>query len=111
MPPSIPLWFTTDKTPPGVRPCGLRLGRPERPDDRVLPGREMEERFALEGELVRRHGVQVDLSLRRLQQPGAMVDLGAIDPSAIFGVEAVSLDEEVLERSGLRRHGVAEPAV
>src|SRR5437016_1045473 len=92
------------------RTCGA-LGRPERPDDHVLPGREMEDRLALEHDLVRRHRVQVDLGLRGLQRPWAVVDLGSVQPPAILRVEAVALGKEVLERSELRRRRLADSAV
>src|SRR5438128_1900201 len=38
------------------------------------------------------------------------VDLGAVHPSAILRVDAVSLGEEVHERSGLRRRRLADSA-
>ena len=35
----------------------------------------------------------------------AMVDLGAVEPAAVGGVEAVALGQELLERAGLGANG------
>src|SRR5579862_1074876 len=99
--------------PSAVRRCGLIggsvFGRSgggehslERPDDDVLPFRDVAERGAGEGE--RRDRVEADLRLARAHHPWRVMDLGAPERAAALGVQAVPLDEEELERVD-GRHG------
>src|SRR5256885_7899406 len=72
----------------------------ERPDDDVLDAREVEERpLVRKRQLPRRHRVELDRRLGRLERPRRMVNLRAAEaPALVHGVEAGALDEELLER-------------
>src|SRR6267378_6250439 len=85
------------------RRCGLTPGRLElfeRPHDDVLQRREEHVR-GLAGERKRRHRVQVDHRGPLLEVPARMMDVRAVQPAAVLGVEAVPLSQELLERPGL----------
>src|SRR4051812_35056615 len=86
------------------RRCGLTaksLDLLEAPHHDVLPRREEHMRLLVrQGQ--RRHRVPIDHRLAVLQVPRRVVDVGAVEPAAVLGVEAVTLGEEVLERPGLR---------
>src|SRR5579885_3146054 len=75
----------------------------ERPGDDVLSLGDVADRLA--AQLERRDRGEVDLGLRRAQQPGRMVDLGPVQPGGVARVQAVPLGKEPLERVGRRRRG------
>src|SRR3954471_9543618 len=84
--------------------CETRLaGGRRRPDDDVLPLGEVEERLAFD--FHRKEACLVDRRLGRPDRPGPVVDVRA-QPAAA-PVEAVALDEEVLQRAGLGGERVA----
>jgi hypothetical protein len=78
------------------------------PDDDVLAGCEVAEWFALQGD--GRDPFHLDVRLGRLQLPGPVMNVRPHEPSAV-AVEAVALDEEVLERTRLGRARFADAAV
>src|SRR3954470_1809787 len=85
--------------PAGPRACAaLRLC--QGPDDDVLAGGEMQQ-WGVVGHLDRRHRVQVDPGVGRLERPRGVMDLGAADPALVLGVEAVALRQKMLERPGI----------
>src|SRR4051812_20079675 len=105
---------TTTETS-AVRRCGVTGAaysdqRLERPDEHVLPAREVAERQPVE--LERGDRGELDRRLCRLQRPLLVVDVGAVQPAALVGrVEAVALHQEPFERARLRVEDVARGAV
>src|SRR5690349_4257921 len=88
-----------EQMPGGSPACGA-LGLVERPDHDVLPLRVVHQGVAF-GHLERRHRVERDRRVRRLEGPWPVVDLRAMEAPSMLGVQAVALGEEVLERAWL----------
>src|SRR5947207_9880036 len=85
----------------GAAYSGIRLpDRLERPDEHVLPAREVAERRPVE--LERRDGGELDHRLGDLQRPRLVMDVRTLQrPSPVGRVEAIALHQEPLERSRL----------
>src|SRR5215475_857644 len=87
-------------SPFGPAPTTTASGVIERPDQDVLARREVQQRI-LAGRLDTRrwHRVLLDLGDRRLQRPGRVMDLAALEPAGVDRVEAVAFCQEVRERA------------
>src|SRR5690242_454090 len=79
----------------------LRVERAQRPDEHVLPSREAARAGRAERQVRRGHRVLLDRGFGLLQRPEWMVDLGAMEATAIGGVKAVALGEEPVQRARL----------
>src|SRR3954454_22928102 len=91
--------FRWPSTPESVR-SGLDADRLGRPDERVLPEREVAAPRLAPGE--RHDRSQLDLGIGRTEQPAVVVHLGA----RVGGEDAVALGQERLERAGCRVEGL-----
>src|SRR5438094_2631229 len=85
----------------------LRRDGSQRPDEHVLPSREAARAGRAERQVRRGHRVLLDRGFGLLQRPEWMMDLGAMEATAIGGVEAVALGEEPVQRARLGVEGLA----
>src|SRR6267143_195924 len=92
-----------------VRICTFDSGRVRgRPDQHVLPSREMQQRLRLQRNSDRfSHGVTCKLRLSLLQRPGAVMNLASNEPAtAVERIETVAFRQEMFECAPLRKkHG------
>src|SRR5512133_1004049 len=79
----------------------LRAQRAQRPDEDVLPPREAARAGRSERQVRRGHRIFLDRDFGLLQRPAWMMDFGAMQATAVGGVEAVALREEPVERARL----------